>query len=167
MLFGCTTSINVQSDFNQSADFSSYRSFSFISDKPLLEAVIGVSPLLEGLLIKAARNELTSKGYRFAADSETADFVVSFTMSARDKIKITSYPAKYRSPRRRETSYYNDVDVRNYIEGTLAIVIFDVERRSPVWHGWAMKTISAQDRRNPTPVIDKVVAAILAEFPAQ
>ena len=157
----------MQSDFNQSADFSSYRSFSFISDKPLLEAVIGVSPLMEGQLINAARNELTSKGYRFTADPEAADFVVSFTMSARDKLKITSYPAKYRSPRGRGTSYDNDVDVRNYIEGTLAIIIFDAERRSPVWHGWATKTISTQDRRNPTPVIDKVVAAILAEFPAK
>ncbi|MCZ6855540.1 MAG: DUF4136 domain-containing protein [Gammaproteobacteria bacterium] len=168
-LFGCASSARVQTDFNPSADFSTYRSFSFISDKPLLVASIGLSPLLEGRLINATRGELTSKGYRFVANREMADFVVSFTMGARDKIRVTSYPSNYRGYNQWGwgTSYYNEVNVRNYTEGTLSIDVFDVKRRNPVWHGWAVKTISTQDRRNPTPVINEVVAAIFADFPAR
>ncbi len=166
-LIGCASSAKVQTDFNPSADFSNYRSFSFISDKPLLVTVVGVSPLLQERLINATRVELTSKGYRFVADPEAADFVVSFTMGARDKIKVTSYPTRYRGQWGWGTGYYNEVDVRSYTEGTLAIDVFDVKRRSPVWHGWGVKTISTQDRRNPTPVIKEIVAAIFAEFPAR
>jgi len=167
-LCGCASSARVQTDFNPSTDFSSFGSFSFISDKPLLVATIGISPLLEGRLINATRRELTSKGYRFVANRETADIVVSFTMGARDKIKVTSYPVNYRGYNqwRWGTGYYEQVDVRNYTEGTLSIDIFDVKRGSPVWHGWAVKTISSQDRRNPTPVINEIVAAIFADFPA-
>ena len=167
-LFGCASSAKVQTDFNPSADFSNYRSFSFISDKPLLVTAAGVSPLLQGRLINATRGELASKGYRFVANPEAADFVVSFTMGARDKIKVTSYPTPYRGYGSWGwgVGYYNDVDVHNYTEGTLSIDIFDVKRRNPVWHGWAVKTISTSDRRNPTPVINEIVAAIFTEFPA-
>ena len=169
LLFGCASLAKVQTDFNPSADFSSYRSFSFISDKPLLVSTIGISPLLEGRLMNATRGQLISKGYRFVDNREMADFVVSFTVGARDKIQVTSYPASYRGYNQWGwgTGYYNEVNVRNYTEGTLSIDIFEVNRRSPVWHGWAVKTISSSDRRNPTPVINEIVAAIFADYPAR
>ena len=167
---GCS-SLDVHSDFNESFDFSTYQSFGFISDKPLLFAETApVNPLFEGRLLRATRDALESKGYRFVDDREQADFVVSFTIGARDKIKVTSYPTTYRGYSRRlgwGGAYYNEVDVRNYTEGTLAIDLFDVQQRSPVWHGWAVKTISARDRSNPTQAINEAVTAILADFPPQ
>ena len=168
LLNAACSSITTESDYRADADFSTYKTFAFISDKPLLMAQTApVSPLFEGRAMTAARDELTNKGFQFVENREQADFVVSFTLGARDKIRVTNYPSSYRGPGGWTwgAPYHNDVDVRNYTEGTLAIDIFDVGERSPVWHGWAVKTISTGDRRNPTPVINEVIKAILADFP--
>lgn len=160
--------MTVESDFSKDANFAGYKTFAFISDKPLLMAQTApVSPLFEGRAMNAAQDALTNKGFEFVDNRENADFVVSFTMGARDKIRVTNYPSTYRGPTAWQwgAPYHSEVDVRNYTEGTLAIDIFDVKDRSPVWHGWAVRTISAADRRNPTPIINDVVAAILADFP--
>ena len=164
-LAGCA-SIQVESDFDRSADFSRYKTFNFISDSPLLAAVNEpINPLLPDRLVSAARTELTRKGYRFIPNREQADFVVSFTLGGRDKIRVDSYPTSYRTRWSWGAPYHTDVNVRQYTEGTLAIDIFDVSRHSPVWHGRAVKNISAADRRNPTPVVNELVGLILAEFP--
>lgn len=161
------TSVQVQSDFDVSANFAGYKTFSFISDTPLIAAVTEpISPLLPGRLMTATRSELSRKGYRFTENRGQADFVVSFTLGGRDKIRVDSYPSTYHGARWGwGAPYHTEVNVRNYTEGTLAIDIFEVSKRSPVWHGWAVKNISAEDRRNPTPVVNELVSLILAEFP--
>ena len=166
ILAGCT-SLRAEHDYDPTADFSGYKTFSWIGPRPLLEG--GQSPLLEGRLMRITDEALRSKGYHFVPDPEGADFVVAFTVGARDKIKVTSYPSHYRGFNQVGWGgrYYNEVNVQNYTEGTLSIDIFDVSLRNPVWHGWAVKTISSQDRRNPTPVINEIVAAIFADFPTK
>lgn len=169
LLSGCST-LAVDSDYNEAVDFSTYRTFSFISDNPLLKSETApISPLFEGRVMTATRNELTKKGYEFIEDRENADFVVSFTLGAREKIQVNNYPASYRGPGGWAwgAPYYTEVDVRDYLEGTLAIDVFDVAQKSPVWHGRAVKTISDKDRRNPTSATNNAVAAILAEFPPE
>lgn len=167
LMSGCS-SLDVQTDFNESFDFSTYQSFSFISDDPLIFAETApVHPLFEERLLRATRDALELKGYQFVDDREQADFVVSFTLGALDKLQVSS-STTYRgfSPGvGREDRYDEEVDVRNYTEGTLGIDLFDVEMRSPVWHGWATKTISQQDRRNGESVTRDIVAAILFSFP--
>ena len=164
------TSLTVESDFNAVTDFSSYKSFAFISDTPLLTAQKAqISSLFEGRVMRAVEDALAAKGYEFVDNRMNADFAVSFSMGARDALRVTSYPTQYRGTAvwTWGATYHTEVDVRNYTEGTLAIDIFDVESREPVWHGWAVKTISSADRRNPTPVINDVVEAILEDFPPQ
>lgn len=164
------SSLTVESDFNAVTDFSSYKSFAFISDTPLLTAQKArISPLFEGRVMRAVEDALSAKGFEFVDDRMNADFAVSFSIGARDELRVTSYPSQYRSPAAWTwgAPYHTEVDVRNYTEGTLAIDIFDVESREPVWHGWAVKTISTADRRNPTPVINDAVEAILEDFPPQ
>jgi hypothetical protein len=164
-LAGCST-VSVNSDYDRGTDFSQYRTFSFISDSPLLMSeTLPVSPLFEGRAIRAIQTALVAKGYRYVDDRAQADFVVSFTLGARDQIRVTSYPSTYRGNWRWGGVYHQDVDVRNYTEGTLAIDLFDVEDKSPFWHGWAVKSITRSDYSNPTPVINKVVESILADFP--
>lgn len=170
LLSAACSSISTESDFDAGTDFSNYKTFAFISDSPLMVAQAEpLSPLFEGRVMTATRNELTNKGFEFIENRDEADFVISITMGSRDKIRVNSYPTTYRGGPGGwgwGAPYYNtEVDVRNYTEGTLAIDVFDVEARGPVWHGWAVKTISNGDRSNPTPVINKVVAAILTDFP--
>jgi hypothetical protein len=55
--------------------------------------------------------------------------------------------------------------VRQYTEGMLAVDIFDVEERRPVWHGVATKRISDADRDDAEVTIKAAVDSVLAGFP--
>lgn len=48
---------------------------------------------------------------------------------------------------------------------SLGVDIFDNETGRPVWHGWAMKTVTEQDRQNRGPTIEKGIAQLFAAFP--
>lgn len=167
LLIGCT-SIQPKSDFDPEADFANVRTFSWISDKPLIVSTAQpVSPLLEGRLMRSIQSNLEAKGLRHVAKASAADVAISFTVGARDKIRVDSYPSMYRGGWGTGWggAYYRDVDVTEYTEGRLAIDMFSVKGRSPVWHGWAEKRITSRDVENPQPVIDEVVTAILSKYP--
>ena len=166
LLVGCATTFDVTTDHNPGAPFAAYKTFAYMPGQTLIVASAdAVSPLLAGRLMDAATTVLVAQGFRRHSDPEQADFVMSFTLGARDQIRIDSYPATYRGTWRWGARYYQEVDVRTYTEGTLAIDVFDVRSRQPVWHGRTSKTITSSDRKNPTPVINEIVSAILAEFP--
>ena len=161
---GCA-SIKAENDYDESANFGSYQSFGWISEHPLVMADPTTNPMFEGRAMKAISATLQAKGYRFEADASKADFAISFSIGGREQIRVNNYPAPYRGDRAWGGQYHQEVDVRNYTEGTLSIDLFDVQRKQPVWHGWAVKTISNADRANPSPVIKEVIDTILAQFP--
>jgi hypothetical protein len=162
---GCE-SISARSDWDPSVDFSAYRTYSWISKSPLISKSPEVSPLAEGRLKNAATNELGRKGYRFVEDPNQADFVVAFSVGAREKLNVSSTPyaggwglGPWGAP------YFRDIDVRQYTEGRLAIDLFDTKLRQPVWTGAATKSITSSDERHMGELADKAVAAILKDFP--
>lgn len=169
---GCSSNPPVI-DYDRSVNFSGYKTFAFISDHPLMRAEGSPpgSPLLEGRLMSITEDALSAKGFSRVADAETADFAIGFTVGARDKIKVNSYPEPYRP-------YYggwgwgggyygggSNVDVQQYVEGTLAFDIYDVSEHKPAWHGVATKRITDSMRRNPNESLTEIVNAILAGFP--
>ncbi|ANO51948.1 DUF4136 domain-containing protein [Woeseia oceani] len=170
-LSGCAT-IKSGSHHDESVSFDEYRTFSWISDKPL---IVGagerptISPLAQKKIISAIESELTRKGFVLSPNSQTTDFVLSFTVGTRDRIEVDSYPSVYRGVwgNRLYGRYYfeREVEHRMYTEGTLGVDIFDGKTKQPVWHGWASKTISTSDREDPAPSIGKAVAALFADFP--
>jgi len=117
---------------------------------------------------------LTAKGYAQVQAVSEADFAVSYTVGGRDETMIEELPAAFgrfdwgwgmnnwqMQPRVIDTK---TVETK-YVEGTLAIDIFDVQARQPAWHGWA----SAALRSLPAPkkLVDKAVKSILAKYPAK
>ena len=133
------------------------------------------NPLLEERVMRAVEGELRAKGYRKVDVPGSADFVLSFTVGARENIKIDSYPtmgAAYRSPAHWGwgAGYYGhgtETRVRQTTTGMLAIDVFDVKELRPVWHGVASKTISEADRKEAEATVQAAVTAILAGFPPQ
>lgn len=160
-------------DYDKTADFAAYKSFAFIDDTPLVigEGAGASSPLLEGRLMRATESAMQAKGLRKVANAESADFAIRFTVGARDKIQVNSYPEPYRPYYGGwgwGGSYYAGVshtDVRQYTEGTLAIDIYDVKAHKPVWHGVATKRITDKMRNNPDETVTQAVNAILVNFP--
>jgi hypothetical protein len=140
-----------------------------MSDDPMLRPRDGgsqVSALNIRRIQEAVETELSAKGYAQVDSPTNADFVVAFTVGARDRIDVESYPAPYRGPWWWGW-YGREVDMRTYREGMLSIDIFDGASRQPVWHGRARKEITGGDVADPAPLIKRAVTAILREFPSR
>lgn len=175
-LTGCATGKNIQTydDYNPEINFSSYRTFSFMSEHPMKvsEASSPVSPLLEGRMMRAIRGDLTRKGFSYVDDPDSADMVVSFTIGSRDQIRVDQYPVTYQAaygryyrPYGYGIGYGTETRVRNYTEGQLAIDIFDVKTKTPAFHGSASTRITQSDRENPAELIIQIVTETLDGFP--
>lgn len=169
MLTACTTTMRARSDHDPRNDFSQYKSFAWIAEDPLItpqDSGVQVSPLNRRRIVEAIESQLVAKGFSKAADSSGADFVLSFTVGARDRINVQSYPVRYRGYWGWGGAYLGrESDVSTYREGTLAIDVFDARSNHPVWHGWATKRISDRDVENAAKLIPVAVAEILADFP--
>lgn len=195
MLSGCTTT-KFTSDYDQAQDFAAYKTFSWAGASPM--TVLGttrVPPMLEPRIAREVRAELEAKGYRYVESLEQADFGVSFTVGSRNTTEVIKspetfwvnqtnwrwgrayypvYPAAYRRPVGVTTTpvTVTSTEVRAYTEGTLAIDIYDVKSKSPVWHGAGTKTVSTSEvaSRRGNVDSDKIragVAKILKGFPPE
>lgn len=169
---GCGPSFTVRSDRDPNANFAGYETFGWIGENPLVSVVTTgpVSPLLQGRLMDATRAELEAQGYRFVENGLDADFVVAFTVGSREQIRVDSYPSTFHSTSSWSRSSRvhgfstSTTTVRQTTRGQLAIDIFDVASRSPVWHGTAETSITSSVRDDPQPIINEAVKRILAEF---
>ncbi len=184
-LSGCAITPKVHTDYDPSQSFANYQSFAWISDNPMMvTGDQGPSPLAAKRLQTAIRTALTDKGFKFVAQPSAADFVVSFTVGARDKLEIRerqvndyygehwrwgydyfayAYPRNFPSNRPR-----TEVTTREYSEGSLAIDIFDAQRKSPVWHGSASKRLTRAELEGKGAESTKAaVQTLLQNFPPQ
>jgi len=175
-LSGCATGFKATHDHDPEQDFSAYRTFAWIAERPMRVGATSVvpNPLLEPRIMSAISDTLVAKGYTKVDEAKSADFVLSFTVGSREEIRVDSYPSMaggygaYGRAGRWGGAYYGygtDTTVTQYTQGVLAIDIFDIKERRPVWHGVASKSISESDREDVAGTIKAAVDAILAGFP--
>jgi len=165
LLQSCAT-IQVGSDFDRSASFSGYHSFSWMAR----EHHGSHNPLVAQRARDAIQAELANKGYINVGESASADFVVDFTIGARERTDVESLPAPYGGAYWSYPGWWgpywgSSVDVRTYHEGTLSIDIFDTRTHRPVWHGWAKKELTSADVEHSEGPIREAVASVLSHFP--
>jgi hypothetical protein len=168
---GCAT-IQVGSDYDRSANFSNFHTFTLMHREH--HSKTGMSnPLVVQRTEDAIKAEMARKGYLLTSDGTSADLTVDFTIGSQERTDVNSYPDPYIGPGwgfgRRGWwggSYWgDDLDVRQYREGTLSIDVFDAHSHRPVWHGWAKKELSRNDIEHSEEPIRKAVAAVLEKFP--
>ena len=95
---------------------------------------------------------------------------IGFTVGSRDQVKVDTYPSSFQMGYSRRAYYYGynygtETRVRQYTEGQLAVDVFDVESRTPAFHGVASKKISESDRQNQQEVLNAVAMEALSGFP--
>ena len=169
-LASCAT-IDHGSHYDETVNFSNYKSFKWVSDDPYVTAdsSIRISPLTQDKIRSAIRGELSRAGFQFVESNDDADMLIAFTVGTRDEIRVESYPIEYPGNWGWHVSgsYYTvrEVHQHTYTKGALGIDIFDGTTNKPVWHGWAEKTITESDRKNPGLAISEGVARIFADFP--
>ena len=167
-LAGCESAPQVGSDADRGADFKSYHAFAIVP-RPRVVAAMPADPMHNPLVISRIedeiKQELQRKGYAFADDPMSADFVVDFTIGAQERIDVNSHPSAFGPGPWLGGGWGNDIDVRQVREGTLAIDVFDMKTRRPVWHGWAQKELSRKDIEQSSAPIHEAVSSVLAKFP--
>jgi Domain of unknown function (DUF4136) len=159
LLTACTVTPHVASDYDKSIQFSNFHKFTLIV-RP--HPSVHSSPLVEQRTYDAIGQELTNKGFTYVPDPAQADFAVDFSIGAQDRLDVRSTP---RAAPWGPGWWGNDIDVRQYQEGTLAVDVFDVQSRRAVWHGSAKKELSQSEVEHSETPIRAAVTAVLANFP--
>ena len=177
VMWGCNSSpIKSTHDYDPTINFSGYKTYAFISERPMIVASdVAPNPLTEGRLMQAIRDQMDTKGFREVSDPEQADMAIAFTVGARDQIRVDSYPTSYRSgfyggggfygSRGYGGVYGTETVVRQYTQGQLAVDIFDVATHRPAYHGTASKKITSDDREDPRTLLRAAAAEALGGFP--
>ena len=142
-------------EFDQSIDFSRYKTFAIrdgqlSSGNPALN-----SPLVKKQIEADIQNNLTAKGLTMVT-SGPADLNVRYTFGAARKTEIEAYPAGWYG--------FGTRYVRvPYAEGTLVIDLRDPTTRSLVW-----RAIAAEDKSDATKIqgkIDNMVKKSIEKYP--
>ncbi len=179
-LAACMTMPRITVDSDPAQNFSGYSTFAWASGNPMI--AVGdhdISPLVQKEIADSIMAALTERGYRYVTDINSANFAVSYTVGARDKISVDTYPdfffrdrvnwawgGQYFRPFPPSLPVERTV-INNYTEGTLSVDIYDVKRRTPVWHGAAKKRLSRKELKGEDTDIPTDVRTLLAGFPPQ
>lgn len=179
-MFGCSsTAPRTFISFDEKQDFSQYRSFAWMDERPIVVTGNHTPVNFEQeRIVHAIELSLQSKGYELLDQSADADFVVTFTMGARDKMDVSSqtvidyYGSHWRwgyqnhGFLRPEATRSTEYTTALYTEGSLAVDIFDVSRKSPIWHGMAIKNLSEKELQGDNrEELNLVVQELLSDFP--
>ena len=167
VLLTACASLHVGSDFDRTVNMRDYHTFAWMPRDHH-----GTSnPLVAQRAHDAIQEVLTGKGFIYAENSAQANFVVDFTIGSRERTDVQSYPAPYSGFGWGYHGWWgypywgNQVDVRQYREGTLSIDVFDARTHRPVWHGWAKKELTSADVEHSEGPVRAAVAAVLESFP--
>lgn len=174
----CTTG-RVTSDFDETQSFAEYRTFAWADDEPM--AIYGsrqIPATLEPKITRTIKSELEAKGYVFTENLTEADFAVSFTVGTRDGVRAVRSPEYFWGYRtnwgwgvRHYPIYARTrstiTEVSEYTEGRLAIDVYDVSKRAPVWHGVGVKNLSFAELNGQDDKVVEGVARVLASFPPE
>lgn len=162
---GCESTPNITTDHDPSADFSRMRTYSWVYSAPPR----GMNPLLYERVRASIDRSLQARSF---TPGEPGDFAVAFTLGRRDRVEVNDfgpyggfYPGWGAGYRFGWARPYSSVDIRNVTDGTLAIDIFDVSTRRPIWHGLATQQINPD--RVDQALIDTAIDQVLARFPPQ
>ena len=167
---GCGSSLELNNDFDQQLDFSTYRTFQWVD--PSDKAGQGANnSLIAGRVKDAVVNELTGKGLVQAASDP--DFLVIYHAGTQDKVDISDYGYSYGGYGRYGGAYGGPygaggggISTYNYTEGTLIIDLIDAGTQQLAWRGSATGVLDDNPSAEQiTSNINKAVAAILSQYP--
>jgi hypothetical protein len=163
---GCS-SISIRHDFDQDADFASYRTYAWLEQPTTavgdVDAARQMNTLLDKRIRAAVDAELTAKGLTSVA--ENPDLLIAYHTGVENKIDVTDWGYTY-------PTYYGgwyggrDIDVYTYHEGTLIVDLIDAKAKQLVWRGEATKTLET----DPTPEqreqnLHAAVSKMFANYP--
>ena len=161
--------ITVSQDYEQGFDFSSYKTYAWLSEE---EGKFGVqdNDLVDHRIRAAMVMNFDSKGYQ-QLDEGKPDFYISYQMSVEQRVSNANVSGGIAIG----TGTYGRVggigittapQARVYDQGKLHIDITDAGTGNLVWRGLSTQQVSQHsDPDKMTEIINETVAAVLEQFP--
>jgi hypothetical protein len=167
LLAACATQPNIHSDFDHSANFSSYRTYGIMDRAGQAPGGASYETITAQRIRAAVEREMEARGY---AKSPTPDILVNFYVTVQKVQKVSQVPAA-RQPTygyRRYNSWsgqHYETWVRNYNEGALMIDIVDAKTNQLVWEGVGRGRLTQSEIDNIAQVASDAVAVVLSQYP--
>jgi hypothetical protein len=173
-LVGCASGPTLYSNQNPAADFTSYRTYSYVEQ---LGTDVPGSPttLLSQFLTAAVDREMAVRGYELGGPD--SDLQINFYIETQEKIQSRSVPSGptmgvgyghygYRGGYYGTWGGYTETtEISQYTEGTLSIDVVDNDRDELVWEGVAVGRIREEALQTLEAAVNEVVPSIMADHP--
>lgn len=162
ILTACS-SVRVSSDFDREANFAAYKKYAFTKEAQDLP----VGDINRKRVLMAVSNELASKGF---TASDQPDVWIDLNIKTEQKqnaTATTSSPYGSRYGYRWGSGFSTtDINIEQYVEGTLFVDMIDVAKKQLVWQGRGVGTLdpdaSAEKREQN---INSAVKQIFTKYP--
>jgi hypothetical protein len=172
LLSACSSTLQVRSDVDPSADFSQYRSYEFFNPMGIEGGYN--SPIFGEHFRAAISRELNQRRYR---QNEMADLMVNVTIRSDDRVKMTSYTAPYMSG-----AYYSRPGGAHYgsslgvgvgfsqratkvTEASVFIDLVDRKQQKVVWQGVAVLDVTDKVAQQLRDAIYTAVNEVFKQYP--
>ncbi len=169
-LLGCSA-VQVSHDYVEGRAFVEFHYYDWKVDERVASGNVREDdPLLHRRLQSTIDRVLTEQGYQF---SEEADFRVSYDFSISTKLESDPFSTSIGfgvGPRRHYGAFGigTGADIRQYDVGILVIDFFDPQTNELIWRGRGSETIAVHmSPQQTTVMVDRMVRAIIAQFPPQ
>jgi hypothetical protein len=168
VLAGCASGPTIRSNMDSSVDFHRFRTFGFFD--PLATDREGYQSLISQQLVSSTERELVARGLKRTDSSP--DLLINFSANLDERLRITQSPAiPTSSLNRHRRGFYNtwpgyqQIEIRQYTQGTLGIDVVDAARRQLIWEGFAFGRVTQRTTDNLGPVLNDAVVEIFRDFP--
>lgn len=164
---------SAEATFDPGTDFSKYKTYAWVTDKPMLMSGSGKFRVPEEDVLRSIRAtieaQLESKGFKKGA---SPDLTVGFMVGVRDNAMTQHWSApRANLPGYGANSWYGQYPRKSrsatheYKEGELSVDIFDAKSNQAIWHNWASTKVYAQEKISSQEVVEEVVTKIFDGFP--
>jgi hypothetical protein len=154
LLAGLAHAQKVDIEFDESADFSRYKTFALQEGQLNAKAPALNSELTRKKIDNQIRKRLLEKG--LTEVSARPDLNVRFTLGSARRTEVEAYPAGWRGLGTRRVRVA-------YTEGTLVINLRDTSKRELVW-----RAIAVEDKSDPSKIsehLDDMVKKAIDKYP--
>jgi len=168
LIFGCS-GIKVTTDYEKKADFSQYKTFSFLGWQENSDKIM--NDFDKKRMRDAFKNEFNSRNLKF--EENRGSMAISLYVVVNKETSVTSYTnyhGGYGGRYRRggygwgggsaSTSYTEE----DYLKGTLVMDVFDESSGDMIWQGIATSTVPEKPEKREKS-IPKTISALMKQFP--
>jgi hypothetical protein len=168
LLTACSSAPKVGTDYDPAFNFASIKSYYLVENNSSANPDGPGSGLVDQRATRALQAEMQKRGIP-AVSADKADIILTFHIVTQDRTKVTSYNNGYAyRPYGYGGGYYgagNQIDVRQYTQGTLLVDLIDPKDKRIVWRGQASAIVKDRSNEEREALMNSYVEAIFAHMP--